>query len=109
MGSFLRYNETLFQFFCNIKNNLNFSEKSEICIFFITIDKFVTKFQLNAYQNVFICVYYILGQLGYIVMSDSEKKSKYSFFEKKIRFTPFFVARTKTTGVAVIASYSVGF
>ena len=24
-----------------------------------------------------------LGHLGYIVMSDSEKKSKYSFFEKK--------------------------
>ena len=24
-----------------------------------------------------------LGQLRYIVMSDSEKKSKYSFFEKK--------------------------
>ena len=28
--SFLRYSETLFQFFCNIKNNLNFSEKSHI-------------------------------------------------------------------------------
>ena len=24
--------------FCNIKNNLNFSEKSEICIFFIKIE-----------------------------------------------------------------------
>ena len=50
-----------------------------------------------------------LGQLEYIVMSDSEKKSKYSFFEKKIRFTPFFVARTKTLGVEVKASDLVGF
>ena len=51
----------------------------------------------------------VLGQLGYIVMSDSKNKTKYLFFEKKIRFTPFFVARTKNSGVEVIASYSVGF
>ena len=50
-----------------------------------------------------------LGQLGYIVMSDRENKSKYLFFEKKIRFTPFFVARTKTSGIEVIASYTVSF
>ena len=37
------------------------------------------------------------------------KKIEYAFFEKKIRFTPFFVTRTKTSGVEVIASYSVGF
>ena len=36
MASFLGYNETtLFQFFGNIKNNLNFSGNSIICIFFI--------------------------------------------------------------------------
>ena len=39
-----------------------------------------------------------LGQLKYIVMSDSEKKLKYSFLEKKIRFTPFCVARNKLRG-----------
>ena len=42
-------------------------------------------------------------------MSDSKKKSKKLFFEKKKRFTPFFVAKTKNSGVGVIASYSVGF
>ena len=77
MRVFLKYNETLFQFFCNMKNNLNFSEKSEICIFFIKIEDFLTKFRLNAYQNVFNGVYYILG---YIVMSDSEKKIEIFIF-----------------------------
>ena len=42
MGSFLRYNEILFQFSWNIRNNLNFIEKSEICIFFKKIEEFVT-------------------------------------------------------------------
>ena len=31
-----------------------------------------------------------VGQLGYIVMSDSEKKSKYLFFEKKKKIYAFF-------------------
>ena len=44
------YNETLFQFFCNIKNNFNFSENSEILFFFLKIEEFVTKTRLNAYQ-----------------------------------------------------------
>ena len=36
--------------------------------------------------------------LGYIVMSDSEKKTKYLFFEKKEgRFTPFLVAKSEKT------------
>ena len=47
-----------------------------------------------------------LGQLVYIVMSESEK-IKMLIKKKKIRFTPFFVARTKTWGVEVIVSYSV--
>ena len=64
MGSFSRCNETLFQFFCNIKNNLNFSENSEICIFFIKIEEFGTKFRLDAYQNVFNCVFYIFESVG---------------------------------------------
>ena len=50
-----------------------------------------------------------VGQLGYIVMSDSENKNRNINFLKKIRFTPFFVARIKTSGVEVIVSYSVGF
>ena len=63
MGSFLKYNETLFQFFCNFKNNLNFSEYSEIWIFFKKIEEFVTKFWLNAYQNVLSCVFHIFGSV----------------------------------------------
>ena len=38
IGSYLKYNKTLLQFFCDIKNNFNFSENSEICIFFIKIE-----------------------------------------------------------------------
>ena len=41
-------------------------------------------------------------------MSDS-KKIKIVIFKKKSRFTQFFVAKTKNSGVGVIASYSVGF
>ena len=37
-----------------------------------------------------------LGQLGYIVMSDSKKKN--IFFEKKIRFTPFLSGELKLRG-----------
>ena len=66
-------------------------------------------FGLMLTKTSFIVFNIFLGQLGYIVMSDSKKKSKYLFFEKQIRFTPFFVARTKSSGVEVIASYSVGF
>ena len=54
--------------FCfNIKNNLKFSENSKICIFFIKITEFGTKFRLNAYQNVFNSFFFdvIFGQLGY--------------------------------------------
>ena len=55
-----------FSFFCNIKNNLNFSENSGICIFFIKIEEFGTKYRLNAYQNVFNCVFFVvfLGSVG---------------------------------------------
>ena len=41
-------------------------------------------------------------------MSDSKKNQNINFL-KKSRFTPFFVAKTKKSGVGVIASYSVGF
>ena len=34
-----------------------------------------------------------VGQLGYIVISDSEKKSKYLFFEKKKKIYAFFLSR----------------
>ena len=37
--------------------------------------------------NVFII---FLGQLGYIVMSDSEKNQNLYFLNKRRRFTPFF-------------------
>ena len=49
-----------------------------------------------------------LGQLEYIVMSDSEKNRNF-YLKKKNQIHAFFVARTKTSGVEVIASYSVGF
>ena len=49
-----------------------------------------------------------LGQLEYIKMSDS-KKIKIFIFLQKNQIHAFFVARTKTSGVEVIASYSVGF
>ena len=49
MGSFLRYNDTLFMFFSITENNLNFSENSEICICFIKIEEFVTNIRPNAY------------------------------------------------------------
>ena len=41
-------------------------------------------------------------------MSDSKKNQK-NYFLKKNRSTPFFVAKTKNSGVGVITSYSVGF
>ena len=64
----LRYNEVPFQFFCNIKNNMNFSENSKICIFFIKNEEFVTNFRPYAYLNVFDSVFFIFrGQLGYIL------------------------------------------
>ena len=31
-----------------------------------------------------------VGQLGYIVMSDSEKNQNINFLKKRRRFTPFF-------------------
>ena len=49
-----------------------------------------------------------LGQLGYIVISDNKKKRNIYFLKQKQIHT-FFVARTKTSGVEVKASYSVGF
>ena len=49
-----------------------------------------------------------LGQLEYIVMSDS-KKFEIFIFCKKNQIHTFFVARTKTSEAEVIASYSVGF
>ena len=49
-----------------------------------------------------------LGQLGYIVMSDS-KKNRNIYLLKKKQIHAFFVARTKTSGVQVKASYSVSF
>ena len=39
-----------------------------------------------------------LGQLGYIVMSDSEKKSKYLFFEKKSDSRLFLSRELKLRG-----------
>ena len=38
-----------------------------------------------------------VGQLGYIVTSDSEKKSKYLFFEKKKYSDLFLVAKSEKT------------
>ena len=91
MGSFWRYNETLFQFFCNLKNNLNFSENSEIWIFFIKIEEFVTKFWLNAYRNVFSCVFHIFWVSWDILWWVTVEKSKYLFFEKKEEGLRFFL------------------
>ena len=97
MGSFLRYNETLFQLFCNFKNNSNFSENREIWFFLIKIEKFVTKFRLNAYQNVFNCVYYICGSVGIYCDEWQWKKSKYLFKKKKKDLRLFLLAKKEKT------------
>ena len=65
------YNEILFQFFCNFQNNLNFSENSEICIFFIKIEYLSPNFGLIHTKTSFIVFIIFVGQLGYIVMSNS--------------------------------------
>ena len=58
--------------------------------------------------SLFVFIIFV-GQLGYIVMSDSEYKNRNIYFLKKNQIHTFFVARTKTSGVEVIVSYSVGF
>ena len=90
IGSFLKYNETLFQFFCNFYNNLNFSENSEICIFFKKLNNLSLNFGLMLTKTSLIVFNLFLGQLGYIVMSDSEKNQNIYFLKKRRRFTPFF-------------------
>ena len=73
MESFLRYNETLFQFFCNFKNYLNFFEIVKFEFFSIKLKNLSLNFGLMLTKISLIVFIIFVGQLGYIVMSDSEK------------------------------------
>ena len=91
------------QFFVILKIIRNFLKKVKFAFFFkLKLKNLSLNFGLMLTKTHFIVIIIFWGQSGYIVMSDSKKKSKYLFFEKKIRFTPFFVARTKTFGVEVM-------
>ena len=98
MESFLRYNYALFQFFCIFLNNLNFSENSEIWIFFIKIEEFVTKFWLSAYQNVFSCVFlYFWVSWDILWWVTLEKIKIFIFWKKEEDLRLFLVAKSEKT------------
>ena len=96
MGSFLRYNDTLFQFFRNFYKNLNFFENSEICIFLSKLTNLSLNFGLMLTKTSLIVFIIFVGQLGYIVMSDSEK-IKIFIFWKKEDLRLFLVAKSEKT------------
>ena len=84
MRSFLLYMTHNSVLFCNIENNLKFSENSNIFIFFIKkMKNFSLNFGLMLNKTSLMVFIIFLGQLGYIVMSDS-KKNQNNYFLKKI-------------------------
>ena len=82
---------------------------AKFAFFFIKFKDFVTNFRLNAYQNVFYCVFLIfLGPSAYILMRGNNKNQNIYFLkkcEKKEDSCLFSVVRAGPYGVVSTAAF----
>ena len=97
MGSVLRYNETLFQFFVIFKIIWTFLKIGKFAFFSSKLNNLSLNFGLMLTKTSLIVFIIFVVPLGYIVMSDSEKNQNIYFLKKKRRFTPFLVAKSEKT------------